>query len=76
MGKMFGILVIIVGLWAGGEIYTKGAGNAFGGLLVDVGIAEAPPDDAEPRTTGQRVGSKVGDVHSDADARRNRMLAD
>jgi len=74
MGKMFGILVIVVGLWAGSEIYTKGAANAFGGILTTLGIEDAAPESEEPQSVGRRAGSKVDRSHAEADARRNRML--
>jgi hypothetical protein len=76
MGKMFGILVIIVGLWAGAEIYNNGTAQAFGGILATLGLAEAAPQDAEPQSLGRRAGSKVGRSHADADARRERLLAE
>ena len=74
MGKMFGILVIIFGVWVGGEVYTKGAANAFGGLLANIGIAEAEPDATEPQSAGRRTGSKVIKSHAAAEERRDRML--
>jgi hypothetical protein len=33
MGKAFGLVLIVVGLWVGLEVYTKGTQGAFGGLL-------------------------------------------
>jgi hypothetical protein len=33
MGKAFGLVLIVVGLWVGLEVYTKGTHGAFGGLL-------------------------------------------
>jgi hypothetical protein len=76
MGKMFGILVIIVGLWAGSEIYTKGASNAFGGILTTLGFEAEAPDSAEPQSVPRRAGSKVSRAHAESDARRNRMLTE
>ena len=76
MAKIFGILMIVLGIWAAGEIYSKGAANAFGGALVSLGLAEEAPDSAEPQSLGRRAGSKVGRAHAEADARRDRMLAE
>jgi hypothetical protein len=76
MAKIFGILMIVLGIWAGGQIYTKGAANAFGGALVTLGLAEEAPEPEEPQSVGRRAGSKVGRAHAEADARRNRMLAE
>jgi hypothetical protein len=75
MGKLFGIVVIVVGLWAGAEIYTEGTANAFDGALARMGIVETAKPSEEQRT-GQRVGRKVGKNHAEADARRNRMLGE
>ena len=76
MAKVFGILLIVLGIWAGSEVYTKGAANAFGGALVALGFEDEAPDSAEPQALGQRSGAKVGRAHAEADARRNRMLAE
>jgi len=75
MGKLFGIVVIIVGLWAGMEIYNEGTTNAFGGALVRAGMVEEAPTGQE-RNLGERVESKVGKARAEADARRARMLGE
>ena len=75
MGKMFGILLIIVGMWAGAEIYNNGTANAFGGILTTLGLAEATPETAQP-TRGRRVRSKVAGAHAESEARRDRLLAE
>jgi hypothetical protein len=51
MGKVFGLVLIVLGIWVGMELYTVGTQRAFGGLFVDLGLAEAPatgeaPDEA------------------------------
>lgn len=33
MAKIFGILLIVLGVWLGIEIYTQGMDHAFGGVL-------------------------------------------
>jgi hypothetical protein len=33
MAKIFGVLLIVLGVWVGMEIYTKGMQGAFGGVL-------------------------------------------
>ena len=76
MAKVFGILLIVLGIWAGSEIYTKGAANAFGGALAALGFEDEAPDSAEPQSLGQRSGTKVGRAHAEADARRNRLLSE
>lgn len=60
MGKMFGILAIVLGVWIGLEVYTKGTNEAFGGIFA--GLME-PVADYEPSPDGrspvQRIGDKV-----------------
>ena len=75
MGKLFGIVVIVVGLWAGAEIYNEGTANAFGGALARMGMVEAAEPGEEPNL-GRRTGTKVERNHAEADARRERMLAE
>ena len=75
MGKLFGIVVIVVGLWAGAEIYNEGTANAFDGALVRMGIVEvAQPGKEQP--LGQRAGAKVERAGAEAEARRSRMLGE
>jgi len=75
MGKLFGIVVIVFGLWAAAEVYNEGTANAFGGVLARTGMVEATEPDGEQRV-GERVGTKVGKSHAEADERRNRLLAE
>jgi len=75
MGKLFGIVVIVAGLWAGAEIYNEGSANAFDGALVRIGMVEAA-ESGEEQHLGQRAGSKVGKAHDEADARRSKLLGE
>jgi hypothetical protein len=40
MGRIFGILFIVLAVWTGVEVYNEGAAGAFGGLFVRLGLAE------------------------------------
>jgi hypothetical protein len=40
MGRIFGILFIVVAVWTGVEIYNEGMSGAFGGAFVRLGLAE------------------------------------
>lgn len=40
MGKVFAILLIVVGIWIGLEILNNGSEGAFDGLLVKAGLVE------------------------------------
>ena len=56
MAKVLGILVIVLGVWIGMEIFTKGTDEAFGGLFAAGGAREARTA-AEPPV--QRIRSRV-----------------
>ncbi|MBW2290140.1 MAG: hypothetical protein JRG80_18720 [Deltaproteobacteria bacterium] len=75
MAKLFGIIVIVVGLWAGVEIYNEGTANAFDGALARMGMVEAA-EPGEEQHLGQRAGSKVRKSQAEAEARRSRMLGE
>jgi hypothetical protein len=47
MGKAFGLVLIVVGLWVGLEIYTEGMHGAFGGVLAGES-AQAPEEQQAP----------------------------
>lgn len=60
MQKVFGMLLIVCGLWLGLEVYEKGLAGAFDGLFARMGLAEAPAADAEPyRSPGERAGERL-----------------
>ena len=57
MGRIFGILCVVVGLWIGAEIYREGVDHAFGGAFA----RRAPPVGHPERTLPQRAGQSVRD---------------
>jgi len=68
MAKIFGILLIVVGVWIGLEIYTNGMDEAFGGVFASFGEPRKP---GEPKgSIPQRVGTKVQSEVNDAMERR------
>ena len=40
MGKLFGIGLIVLGLWVGIEVYSKGTAAAFGGVFARFGAEQ------------------------------------
>jgi len=71
MAKVFGVLLIVLGVWLGLEIYTKGMHDAFGGAFAR--FAEPIRPDAapgEPVSLPRRVGAKVQRELGDAAQRR------
>ena len=71
MGRIIGLLLAVLGIWAATEVYLKGTAGAFGGLFADEGAAE--PDG---RSVARRAGDSVVRAHDEADARRERLLGD
>jgi hypothetical protein len=70
MGRIFGILLIGLGIWIGLEIYLEGTQNAFGGAFAS---REAPRD---LRTTPQRAGDAVRGSLASEHERHERILSD
>jgi hypothetical protein len=58
MGKVFGILFMVLAIWVGIEIYTKGSQEAFGGALAWLG-GETPTEQTDGRSPMQRFGDRV-----------------
>ncbi len=74
MGRIFGILLIGLGIWVGLEIYLEGTQNAFGGVFASHRAASEAPRDL--RSTPQRAGDAVrGSLASEAE-RHERILSD
>ena len=47
MGKIFGLLAIVLGIYVGMELYTEGMQNAFGGVFAKLGLEEEPEGEAK-----------------------------
>ena len=76
MGKIFGILLLVVGIWVGLEIYTEGTQNAFGGAFAFLGESSDGDEMRDRRTAPQRAGDAVRSAQREAEQRRNRLLDD
>jgi hypothetical protein len=74
MGRIFGLLMLVIGVWVAAEVYTEGVAGAFGGRLAF--LAEDGSGPADTRSTPARVHDKVSSAHAEADARRERLLAE
>ena len=75
MGKIIGLLMTVVGVWIGVEVYLNGTQNAFGGALAF--LEESDEGGArDTRTVPQRAGDKARRAHQQADDRRNRLLGE
>jgi hypothetical protein len=76
MGKVFGILVIVVMIWVGLEFYLEGPSRAFGGVFATYLGAEPAEEGAPSLTTPQRAGASVERAHRQTDERYGRMLGE
>jgi hypothetical protein len=74
MGRIFGLLLGVLGIWAASEVYMHGTAGAFGGTFARFAGEEASEQDG--RSLGLRSGEKVQNAHTEADARRERLLAE
>ena len=72
MGRMFGLLTIVLGAWVSLTLYQEGLDNAFGGLLS--GAATPGVENSQPIT--RRIGQAAEAAHRSHEERMNRQLAD
>ncbi len=76
MGKLFGLILIVLGVWVGIEVYDKGMDGAFGGVFAWASAPLQPNESAgsarevHSGSIAQRVGAKV-QADIDAGARRD-----
>jgi hypothetical protein len=65
MARVFGVLLIVLGVWAGMEIYTKGMRGAFGGALarfeepLHAAPGSAYDESGKRGSLAERMGAKV-----------------
>lgn len=67
MGRILALALVVLAIWAGAEVYTKGVGGAFGGLLSSF---EAPAD----RSTPDRAADAFQRAYNSSEARVDRQL--
>lgn len=69
MGRLLALCLIVLGIWAASEIYTKGLDNAFGGLLGSSRTVQ----DAE--TASRRAANAFQRAYDSSEVRADRALA-
>jgi hypothetical protein len=74
MSKILGILLVVVGIWLGLEVYQNGMQGAFGGALASLGGSADEQAIRDPRSLPRRAGDAVERAHAEAEARLNRAL--
>jgi len=57
MGKVLIIGMIVLGVWLGLEVFTKGTDEAFGGIFAPLGSARTSSEPAQP--PAQRIRANV-----------------
>jgi len=73
MGKIFGILLMVIGIWAGITVYTEGVDAAFGGLFAGSKRADG---DASGRPITRRTGEAVGKAFQAYDDQTEKRAAE
>lgn len=66
MGKIFGILLIVVGIWVGLTIFNEGTDAAFGGLLAGSKRSAA---DGSGAPVPRRIEKKVTQAYQEHEQR-------
>jgi len=60
MGKVLVILMLVLGVWIGLEVFTKGTDEAFGGLFASGDAAASREASGVPQASpAQRIGARV-----------------
>ena len=73
MQKVFGIAFIVIAIWVGLEVFTKGTDGAFGGALATLSPASARGPAASGGPITDRVRAKVDAVNRAHEARVSRQ---
>ena len=74
MGRIFGLLLGMLGIWAMTEVYLHGTAGAFGGAFAQVSGESAAGGDV--RSLGQRAGDSVRGAQAESEARREKLLGE
>ena len=70
MGRIIAILLVVVGVWVGAEVYREGVDGAFGGAFAFLSDGEH----GEDLSIRMRVHDTVSSAHEESEARRERLL--
>ena len=73
MGKIYGIMLIVIGIWLGMTIYTEGLDNAFGGLFTKLGPNPVVQDRRPPT---ERIRDRVQGATDERTERIERLAGD
>ncbi len=76
MGKVVTGLIVVLGLWVGVELVTKGPSRAFDGIFAGLFTSGEAARPVDTRSTAQRAGAAVERARDETEARRARMLGE
>lgn len=77
MSKVIGGLIVVAGIWVGVEFVTQGPSRAFDGAFASFfSGTNSSVAATERRSTAQRAGDAARVARDEAEARRERMLAE
>lgn len=68
MGRLIALILIVLGIWVGVEVYTEGIGGAFGGIFAST--FEAPAT----RSTPDRAADAFQRAYNSSEERVDRLL--
>jgi len=66
MGRLLGLIAIVLGVWAAAELYTKGFDSAFGGAFAGLDDPVVPLDELHS-AGGRGVGPRRAAPSADGD---------
>lgn len=72
MGRIFGILFIVLAVWTGVEIYNEGMSGAFGGTFVRLGLAEEDVELDDVPVAG-RAARRLNELYQESGDRVDRQ---
>ena len=76
MGKVFGILLIVIAIWAALEFYTDGSDHAMGGSLPGFSEVELPQGGSSFVTSAPQKARRSVQRSIDKSAKRYKNLLD
>jgi hypothetical protein len=69
---IMGLLVVL--MWLGVEVATKGLDRAWGGIFVTTGLVEAPPPEKRPGAVAERAAGAQEGAYDRGQERVDRQL--
>jgi hypothetical protein len=75
MGKLFAIVLMVIGIWVAVTVYSEGTDRAFGGLFAG-SLGSSTVDVTETRSTPQRAGEAVQRAYDESQDRFDRALGE